>query len=370
MGNMNDLLMSRMAASKQASELQIGDEAYESLFHQKAQHQPATICELPISQLKPFYTADIGFRPYPPEKLQAFSQQLADEGLFERIIVRQIPDSECYEILAGHNRTNAWTMAGNTAIPAEIVEADDDRAITIATATNLLRRQDLSIIERGKAYKALLEAKNRQGYRSDIKTLTSGDIHQMSSDGTTSGENHQMSADGTTSGESRPRYSARAIVAAFFGVTEYEIRKAIKLTQLIPELQTIIEVSPKHLNLACAELVADYDAYAQSAFVEICTVEGYQLNKRTLQHITRKCPPPNATHQEIFAAWREARAAADQKKLNSATKRITFDRKPFEPYIEKYGSVKELEAMFLDYLSQRDTETQNEPSSEDLSMRE
>lgn len=357
MGNMNDLLMSRMAASKQASELQIGDEAYESLFHQKAQHQPAAICELPISQLKPFYTADIGFRPYPPEKLQAFSQQLAEEGLFERIIVRQIPDSECYEILAGHNRTNAWTMAGNTVIPAEIVEADDDRAITIATATNLLRRQDLSIIERGKAYKALLDAKNRQGYRSDIKSSTSGDIHQMSADGTTSGENH-------------PRYSARAIVAAFFGVTEYEIRKAIKLTQLIPELQTIVEVSPKHLNLACAELVADYDAYAQSAFVGICTVEGYQLNKRTLQHITRKCPPPSATHQEIFAAWREARAVADQKKLNSATKRITFDRKPFEPYIEKYGSVKELEAMFLDYLSQRDTEAQNEPSSEDLSMRE
>lgn len=311
MGNMNDLLKSRMAASKQASELQIGDEAYESLFHQKAQHQPATICELPINQLKPFYTADIGFRLYPPEKLQAFSQQLAEEGLFERIIVRQIPDSEYYEILAGHNRTNAWTMAGNTVIPAEIVEADDDRAITIATATNLLRRQNLSIIERGKAYKALLDAKNRQGYRSDIKNLTSG-------------ENHQMSSDDKTSGENRPRYSARAIVAAFFGVTEYEIRKAIKLTQLIPGLQTIVEVSPKHLNLACAELVADYDAYAQTAFIEICTIEGYQMNKRTLQHITRKCPPPSANHQEIFEAWREARAVADQKKLNSVTKRQRF----------------------------------------------
>ena len=330
MSNMNDLLKSRMAASKQASELQIGDVVYESLFHQKTQSREATVCEIPIRQLKPFFTADIGFRPYPPDKLKAFSQQLAEEGIIERIIVRKIPSSEFYEILAGHNRTNAWTMAGNSLIPAEIVEADDDRAITIATATNLLRRQDLSIIERGKAYKALLDAKNRQGYRSDIKKITSG-------------ENHQ-------------KYSARAVVAAFFGVSEYEIRKAIKLTQLIPDLQTVIEETPKQLNLACAELIADYDIYTQAAFVEICEVKGFQLNKRTVQYIVRKCPPPSAHHQKIFAAWREARASIDQKKAVASAKCISFNRTPFEPYIKKYGGIKKLEAMLLDFLMQCDGE--------------
>ena len=346
MSNMNDLLKSRMAASKQASELQIGDEVYESLFHQKTQSGGATVCEVPIRQLKPFFTADIGFRPYPPDKLKAFSQQLAEEGIFERIIVRKIPGSEFYEILAGHNRTNAWTMAGNSVIPAEIVEADDDRAITIATATNLLRRQDLSIIERGKAYKALLDAKNRQGYRSDIKKLTSGENRQRLPEDITSGENHQ-------------KYSARAVVAAFFGVSEYEIRKAVKLTQLIPDLQTVIEETPKQLNLACAELIADYDMYTQTAFVEICAVKGFQLNKRTVQYIVRKCPPPSAHHQEIFAAWREARASVNQKKAVASAKRISFNRTPFEPYIKKYGGIKKLEAMLLDYLMQCDGEGTN-----------
>lgn len=37
---------------------------------------------------------------------------------------------------------------------------NDQHAISIAIATNLLRRQDLPIIERGKAYKALLDARN------------------------------------------------------------------------------------------------------------------------------------------------------------------------------------------------------------------
>ena len=39
---------------------------------------------------------------------------------------------------------------------------NDQHAISIAIATNLLRRQDLPIIERGKAYKALLDARNHR----------------------------------------------------------------------------------------------------------------------------------------------------------------------------------------------------------------
>ena len=100
----------------------------------------------------------------------------------------------------------------------------------------------------------------------------------------------------------------------FFGVTEYEIRKAIKLTQLIPELQSILEDNPKKLNLACAVLVADYDSESQGAFVEMCGIKGYQLNKATVQYIARKCPPPAADKQLIFAAWREARAEADKRR--------------------------------------------------------
>ena len=80
-------------------------------------------------------------------------------------------------------------------------------------------------MERGKAYKTLLDAKPAGSpLRSGIGT----------------------------SGENRQKYSARALVAEFFGVTEYKIRKVIHLTQLIPELQNILESTPKQLNFACA----------------------------------------------------------------------------------------------------------------------
>ena len=324
--DMNAILKRRMAATQQASELQASDEAYQQIFQRVPPSAPSEICDLPLDKLDSFFTADIGFKPYFPSKLEAFAQQLQEEGLLVRIIVRRIPHSDRYEILAGHNRTAAARLAGWTKIAAEIVVADDARAISIATLTNLLQRQDLSIIERGKAYKALLEAKNRQGCRSDL-------------------------ADGT-SGENRQKYSARAIVAEFFGVSEYEIRKAIKLTRLIPELQTVLEDSPQKLNLACADLIADYDPESQSAFVEMCGIEGYQLNKATVQRIVRSCPPPAADKQLIFAAWREARAEAD-KRLSTPSKKISFDRKKFAPYLDKLGGDQEIEALFLEFLRER-----------------
>ena len=322
--NINDMLKRRMTATQQASELQTSDEAYRQIFQEKPPTVVAWLCDLPMDKLVAFFTADIGFRPYSKEKMEALAEQLQEDGLFVRIIVRPIAGG-LYEILSGHNRVAAAKLAGWSTIPAEIVEADDTRAIVIATSTNLIQRQGLTILERGKAYRALLEAKNRNGQRNAAKE---------------------------TFGDNRQRYNARKLVAEFFGVTEYEIRKAVKLTRLIPELSGILENSPKQLNLACADLVADYDAESQKAFIEICSVVGYQINKAAMQHITRKCPPPAADRQAIFAAWREARDAAE-KRLMAPPRKISFDRKQFAPYLNKFGSDREIEKLFLEFLRER-----------------
>lgn len=325
-GGINDLLKRRMTAAQQASELQASDEAYEKIFQQQPPSGPAAIRDLPLDKLVPFFTADIGFKPYPPSRLKAFAEQLSEEGLMVRIIVRSIGNGG-FEILAGHNRANAAKLAGWTEIPAEVVEADDARAIVIATSTNLIQRQELSIMERGKAYRALLEAKNRNGQ-------------------------HNAFAKDSTFGENRQRYNARALVAEFFGVTEYEIRKAVKLTYLIPELINILENMPKQLNLACASLIANYDAESQEAFVEVCSVIGAPVNRATMQHIIRRCPPPTAGRQAVFQAYREARDAANQR-LAAPPKKISFDRRRFAPYLDKLGSDQELEKLFLEFLQER-----------------
>ena len=195
----------------------------------------------------------------------------------------------------------------------------------IATSTNLIQRHDLSVIERGKAYKALLDAKRRQGYRNDL----------------------------ITSGDNRQKFLAREVVAEFFGVTEYEIRKAIKLTQLIPALQSILENTPKQLNLACADLIADYDAATQEVFAEMCSVKEYTLNKAIILHIRQNCPPPTQNAESIKTAWQEAQARSAQQKA-APPKKITFDRRKFAPYLTNIGDT-ELEKLFLEFLQSRRT---------------
>ncbi len=336
---MDDLLKRRMSATQRASELQATDEAYAKLFREAPPAANVSICDLPLDKLSSFFTADIGFKPYTPYQLRAFADQLQEEGLMVRIIVRPIPETDCYEILAGHNRTAAAQLAGWATIPAEVVEADDARAIVIATSTNLIQRQNLSIIERGKAYKALLDAKNRHGQWYADGNETFGENRQKF-DG-----NEHLKSDGSL------RYNARKLVAEFFNVTEYEIRKAIKLTYLIPELADIMERTPKQLNLACADMMADYDPESQQAFIEMCSIEGCPINKAAMKHIASKCPPPSANRQDMYAAWREAQAQAE-KRLAAPPKKISFNRKQFAPYLDGHSD-KEIEALFLEFLRER-----------------
>ena len=322
---MNEMLRKRMSATQQASEQQTGDAAYEQIFQMPVPQTEAQFRDVPVCKLHPFFTADIGFHPYPRAKLEAFAEELKENGLYERILVRPIAGTDEFEILAGHNRTAAAKLAGWTDIPATVMSVNDQRAISIAIATNLLRRQDLTIIERGKAYKALLDARNRCG---------------------------QRSAAVETFGDNRQRYNARKIVAEFFGVTEYEIRKAVKLAQLIPPLAEIVENEPKKLNLACADLITDYDATTQAAFIEMCQIEGYALNRQTMVSIQTQCPPPSADQQAIYAAWREARTKEAQRAA-APPKKLSFDRKRFAPYLSKFKSDKEIEELFLEFLRQR-----------------
>lgn len=322
---MNEMLRKRMSATQQASEQQTGDAAYEQIFQMPVSKTETQFRDVPICKLRPFFTADIGFHPYPHAKLEAFAEELKENGLYERILVRPIAGTDEFEILAGHNRTAAAKLAGWTDIPATVMIVNDQRAISIAIATNLLRRQDLTIIERGKAYKALLDARNRCGQR-DAAVETFGD--------------------------NRQRYNARKIVAEFFGVTEYEIRKAVKLAQLIPSIAEIVENEPKKLNLTCADLIADYDETAQTAFIEMCQIEGYALNKQAMASIQAQCPPPSADQQAIYAAWREVRAKEAQCAA-APPEKLSFDRKRFAPYLSKFKSDKEIEDLFLEFLRQR-----------------
>ena len=113
-----------------------------------------------------------------------------------------------------------------------------------------------------------------------------------------------------------------------------------------------MEEYPKRVNLACADMVADYDAETQETFLLIFQRENLKLDMSAMKYISRKCPPPSAQHKEIVDAWNEARRRGELRMM-VPPKKISFDRKKFAPYIEKIGSDQELEKLLLEFLRQR-----------------
>lgn len=298
------------------------DEAFEGLFGiiPATSSKTRSTAKIPLEQLHPFFTSNIGFKPYSGEDLKALAEDILENGLIENIKVRPCKTGG-YEILSGHNRVNACKMLGCAEIPADIEYVDDARAIVIATVTNLQRRQNLLPSERGWAYRALLDAYRQQGKRNDLVEATCGEFH--------------------------PKLGAREKVACFFDVGVNDVRYAVRLTYLIPPL--LDSVDKRKLNMMCGVAISYYDEDTQKLFQKRLHAENHRISVAMMKHIKKNCPPPSTTAAELDKVWHQVTATQTEKKTGN----ISFSRRRFEPYLHRIPPDMNLEDLFLEFLENR-----------------
>ena len=75
---------------------------------------PRGVQMVPVKNIQAFH--DHPFHLYEGERLEDMVQSIRDHGVLNPVIVRKA--ARGYEMLAGHNRTNAAKIAGLTEIPA------------------------------------------------------------------------------------------------------------------------------------------------------------------------------------------------------------------------------------------------------------
>ena len=95
-------------------------------------------------------------RDFDEAALEQLANSIRSAGVMQPIVVRQMGDSEHYEIVAGERRFRAATLIGLERIPAVIHEVDDRTAAEWALVENL-QREDLNPIERGEAFRRLID---------------------------------------------------------------------------------------------------------------------------------------------------------------------------------------------------------------------
>jgi ParB family chromosome partitioning protein len=74
------------------------------------------------------------------------------QGIIEPLVVR--PAGDGYELIAGERRLRAARLAGLEAVPVIVRDADDRTALEMSLVENLLR-EDLNLVEEGRAFERL-----------------------------------------------------------------------------------------------------------------------------------------------------------------------------------------------------------------------
>jgi len=89
--------------------------------------------------------------------LMELADSIREHGLAQPITVRWLPETDCYQIVAGERRYRAVKMLGWDAIPAIIRELDDEATSAIMLAENIARA-DLDPIDEARAYQSRMDA--------------------------------------------------------------------------------------------------------------------------------------------------------------------------------------------------------------------
>ena len=185
--------------------------AYDDLFQtdeSRAEAALSKIRDIPISDIDEF--PDHPFKVLMDEDMEQLVESIKRNGVMTPATVR-LKDDGRYELISGHRRKKACELAGLETLKCEVKDLTRDEAIIVMVESNLQRSVILPS-EKAFAYKMRLEAMDRQGKRND---LTSTPLVSKS-------RSNEELADKV--GESRE-----------------QIRRFIRLTELVPEILQMVD---------------------------------------------------------------------------------------------------------------------------------
>ena len=163
-----------------------------------------------IEKLHPFENHP--YKVQDNEEMETLAESIKIHGIVSPIIVRPLENTtDEYEIISGHRRVMASRKAGITEVPALVVSLDRDAAAIVLVDSNL-HREHILPSEKAFAYKMKLETMKHQGWRSDL-----------------------------TSDQLGGKLETADLVGAETGDSKNQVRRYIRLTNLIPEILQYVD---------------------------------------------------------------------------------------------------------------------------------
>ena len=199
-----------MAKSNVSSLLTSVDDLFTTQAERDAANQEKVV-DIPLDEISD--CPNHPFKVRMDETMMEMADSIRRYGVLVPGMVRPKPEGG-YEMVAGHRRKMASTLAQKETMPCLVRNLTDDEAIIIMVDSNL-QRESLLPSEKAFAYKMKLEALSRQGQRSDLTCAPLG---------------HKLE-----------KQKSRDLIAEQAGESREQVRRYIRLAYLIPPLLDMVD---------------------------------------------------------------------------------------------------------------------------------
>jgi ParB family chromosome partitioning protein len=285
--------------------------SYDDIFSTE-QDRTAPVTEeirsVPLSQLHPF--KDHPFKVMDDDAMSETVESVKQIGVVVPLIAR--PTEDGYEIVSGHRRHHAAELAGLETVPVIVREMDDDSAVIFMVDSNL-QRENILPSEKALAYKMKLEALKHQGERRDL-----------------------------TSDQVGRKLEAADIVGEDVGESKSQVRRYIRLTNLIPEVLDMVD--QKQIAFNPAVELSYLKPEEQQDFLEAIDMTQTAPSLSQAQRIKKLSQEGACTADAICDVMSEAK--------KPEVGRLTFSTDSLRKYFPKSYTAKQMEETIIRLLEQ------------------
>ncbi len=286
----------------------------DDLFTTEESRQDAArekIMEIPLSELFPFEGHPFSVRD--DDAMKETVESVKEVGVVVPAIARP-REGGGYELIAGHRRKRACELAGLETMPVIVRDMDRDAAIIVMVDSNL-QRENILPIEKAQALKMKVEAIKRRAGRP-----------------AKGAENNSPNISANFRSDDE--------IGAEMGVSGDTVRNMISLTQLVPELQEM--VNDQRIKLTPAYQLAALKPEEQALLVETMESEQATPSLSQAQRMKKMSQEGKLTEDTMLSVMSE------QKKPE--VDRIVFTSDTLRKYFPKSYTPKKMEETIIGLL--------------------
>lgn len=266
--------------------------------------------EIRIEKIHPF--KDHPFKVVDDDKMAELVESIKANGILSPVLVR--PDNQGgYEMVSGHRRMHAAKLVGLEVVPAIVKEMTDDESVIVMVDSNV-QREEILPSERAYSLKMKMDVVKRQGRRTDLEDTSGTECRKLTGDA----------------------------VGEEFGLRDRQVRKYVKLTDLIPELMQMVD--EKVISIGMGYDISFFDKEVQQWIYEYRKENGI-LRPEQIEALKAQ---KNLENMQQYPVIQVLNSALPEPKTNG---KVSLSERKLNKYFPSHMPSREREKVILELLA-------------------